>query len=125
MSPAAHHSGGWMKSPPDLVDRFSAGTAWLLDEPGVARRQMFGYPACFLDGHMFTSLFEDRWIVRLADADLDALAALGGSSFSPMPGRPMKGYLALPDELATPVAARPWLGRALAHARSLPPKAKR
>ena len=125
MSPAAHHSGGWTKSPPELRERFESGTAWLLDEVGVTRRQMFGYPACFLDGHMFTSLFEDRWVVRLPDGDLDELAALGGTSFAPMPGRPMKGYLALPVELATGEEARPWLERALAHARTLPPKAKR
>lgn len=110
------------KSPPELVQRFTEGTAWLLDEPGVGRRQMFGYPACFADGHMFTSLFADRWVVRLPDEARAELAALGGSGFEPMPGRPMTGYMLLPHGLAEPDAARPWLARALAHARSLPPK---
>ncbi len=119
---AASSGGGWAKSPPELVERFEAGTAGFLEEPGVRRRQMFGYPACFADGHMFTSLFRDRWVVRLPDEALAELAGLGGSSFEPMPGRPMTGYALLPADLADPYAAHPWLVRALAHARTLPPK---
>ncbi len=119
---ATSGGGGWAKSPPELVERFEAGTAVFLAEPGVRRRQMFGYPACFADGHMFTSLFRDRWVVRLPDDALAELAALGGSGFEPMPGRPMRGYALLPSDLADPYAAHPWLVRALAHARTLPPK---
>lgn len=121
----ANRAPRWSKSPPDLVARFDAGTGPLLDEPGVARRSMFGYPACFVDGHLFTSLFEDRWVVRLPDDGLAELDALGGVGFAPMPGRPMTGYRLLPPELAEPDAARPWLERALAHARGLPPKSPR
>jgi hypothetical protein len=40
-----------------------------------------------------------------------------------MPGRPMREYLVLPATLASnPAAMRPWLERALANARDLPPK---
>jgi TfoX/Sxy family transcriptional regulator of competence genes len=117
------HKDIWAKSPPDLVERFDAGTAWLLSEPGVDRRQMFGYPACFVDGNMFTSLHQDRWVVRLGDADRERLAGLGGSRFEVMPGREMKGYLVLPPELSQPDSARPWVERALAFGRSLPAKA--
>ena len=54
------NKGTWAKAPPDLVERFDTGTGWLLAEPGVERRQMFGYPACFVGGNMFTSLHQDR-----------------------------------------------------------------
>jgi TfoX/Sxy family transcriptional regulator of competence genes len=110
------------KSPQALVDRFEEGTAWLLEEPGVERRKMFGYPACFVGGNMFTSLYEDHWAVRLPEQDQARLAELGGTGFEVMPGRPMKGYIAFPDELTTPDAARPWLERALAFGRTLQPK---
>jgi TfoX/Sxy family transcriptional regulator of competence genes len=116
------HSGAWPKSPSELVSRFEEGTAWLLDEPGVARRQMFGYPACFVNGNMFTSLHEDRWVVRLGDSDRAELEGMGGGPFEVMPGRQMKGYVVLPADLAQPDAARPWLERALALGRSLPAK---
>ncbi len=118
-------TGSWQTSPPDLSDEFAAGTARVLAEPGVERRMMFGYPACFVNGNLFTSLFRDRWVVRLPDDDRAALAAAGGEAFSPVPGRPMTGYLLLPRELATSEASRPWVERALVHGRSLPPKRKR
>ena len=116
------NKGTWAKAPPDLVERFDTGTAWLLVEPGVERRQMFGYPACFVGGNMFTSLHQDRWVVRLGDADRARLAELGGTGFEVMPGREMKGYLVLPKELSEPATARPWVERALALGRSLPAK---
>jgi len=119
------HKGMWAKSPPDLAERFNAGTAPLLTEPGVERRQMFGYPACFVGGNMFTSLHEDRWVVRLGDDDRARLAELGGTRFEVMPGREMKGYLVLPAELSQPETARPWVERALAFGRSLPAKKKK
>ena len=107
------HRGGWTKAPGDL------------GEPGVERRQMFGYPACFVGGHMFTGLHQDRWVVRLGDADRAELARDGGTAFEPMPGRPMKGYLVLPANLIEIESVRPWLARALAHGRSLPAKQKK
>jgi len=42
-----------------------------------------------------------------------------------MPGKPMRGYLSFPaDMVANPDALRPWLERALAHVRQMPPKDK-
>jgi TfoX/Sxy family transcriptional regulator of competence genes len=112
----------WPRSPEELVRRFEMATDPLLERPGVERRKMFGYPACFLDGNMFTGLHEDRWIVRLADADRQELARLGGAQFAPMPGRPMKEYLALPADQREPQAVERWLAAAIGHAATLPPK---
>ena len=111
----------WEKAPPALVAAFDAAMAQI---PGVERRQMFGYPAAFSGGHLVTGLFEDRWMVRLPDDALAELAAAGGGPFEPMPGRPMRGYLTFPREMVgDPAELRPWLDRALAHVRAMPPKA--
>ena len=108
------------KSPADLVERFDAVAA---RHPEAERRKMFGYPALFVGGNMATGLYEDRWVVRLFDDDLERVLAVGGAPFSPMPGRSMKGWAALPpDVVADDAALEPWLERAFAFAGSLPPK---
>jgi TfoX/Sxy family transcriptional regulator of competence genes len=113
----------WGKSPPELVSAFAAAVAGL---PGAEPRKMFGFPAAFVNGNLFTGLFEDRWFVRLPEAERIELAGAGAASFEPMPGRPMREYVELPPALLADEAARDgWLRRALAHAEGLPPKQKR
>ncbi len=111
----------WKKSPPELVAAFESLTA---RHPELTARKMFGYPAAFLGGHMTTALHEDRWIVRLPEADrAELLAAPGAAPFEPMPGRPMKEYVVVPAALvADPTALDAWVDRAIAHVRTLPPK---
>ena len=117
------HQGEWAKAPPELAERFTATVSAL---PGAQVRKMFGYPAGFVNGNMFTGIFASSWFVRLPADGLAELAAAGGTEFSPMLGRPMRGYLALPDALAAdPEAAEPWVRRALDFAGQLPAKAKR
>jgi TfoX/Sxy family transcriptional regulator of competence genes len=109
-------------SPAALVERFDGVAA---RHPGAQRRKMFGYPALFVGGNLATSLFHDRWVVRLAPDDLEALLALpGAEGFSPMPGRFMTGWATLPRETVDDDdALDAWLERALAFAASLPAKA--
>lgn len=109
------------KSPAALVERFDAVAA---RHPAAARRPMFGYPALFVGGNYATGLFEDRWVVRLAPADLEAVLALpGAEAFSPMPGRSMRGWASLPaDVVRDDDALDAWIARALAFAGSLPAK---
>lgn len=113
---------GFGRSPAALVERFEAVAA---RHPQAQRRKMFGYPALFVGGNMATGLYEDRWVVRLFDDDLAALLALpGAATFSPMPGRAMKGWASLPPEVvADDSALDPWLERSFAFAGSLPAKA--
>jgi TfoX/Sxy family transcriptional regulator of competence genes len=114
---------GWSEAPPELIDAFGAALAEL---PDAVPRPMFGYPAGFARGQLFTGLFEDRWFVRLPDDDRVELAAAGGLPFEPMPGRSMREYLTLPPDLvADPAARRAWLDRSLRYAASLPPKPRR
>ncbi len=109
------------KSPPELVARFDAVAGRF---PAGQRRKMFGYPALFVGGNLATSLFADGWCVRLPDAELDRLLAMPGArTFAPMPGRTMRGYALLPpDVVADDDALSDWVGRAVEHAGSLPPK---
>ncbi len=112
----------WEKSPPELVAAFAALTA---RRPDLTTRKMFGYPAGFVGGHLTTALHQDHWIVRLpAEARSELLERPGALPFEPMPGRPMKEYVVLPaDVVADPTALDAWVDRAIAHVRTLPPKA--
>jgi TfoX/Sxy family transcriptional regulator of competence genes len=113
----------WGKSPPDLVTAFSDAVA---DLPGAEPRKMFGFPAAFVNGNLFTGLFEDRWFVRLPEAQRNELAGAGATAFEPMPGRPMREYVQLPPSVLADERARDgWLRRSLDHASGLPPKEKK
>jgi TfoX/Sxy family transcriptional regulator of competence genes len=117
------HGPDWQQAPEDLAERFTATVSAM---PGAQVRKMFGYPAGFVNGQLFTGIFASSWFVRLPDDERSQLAAAGGTPFEPMPGRPMREYLVLPPETAgDPAAAEPWVGRALAYVQRLPPKKKR
>jgi TfoX/Sxy family transcriptional regulator of competence genes len=111
----------WRKSPEELVERFGAAVAGV---EGLETRKMFGYPAGFVGGNMVTGLHQDSWIVRLPEDERRQRLDAGWSIFEPMPGRPMREYVAMPpDVIDDPEAARGWVERAAAYVRTLPPKA--
>jgi hypothetical protein len=110
----------WPRSSDELTKRFDAGVAGI---EGLERRQMFGYPAAFIGGNLTTSLHRESWIVRLPDAQREERVRAGWSEFEPMPGRPMRGYVAMPPAVAAdPDEARAWVERAADYVRTLPPK---
>jgi len=110
------------KTPDELAARFASATEGI---PGVERRKMFGYPAAFVGGNLVTGLYGEGWHVRLREDAQAELLAAGGRPFEPMPGRPMRGYVYLPDEVvADPSALASWLDRAVAFGRTLPAKRK-
>ena len=110
----------WRKAPADLVARFHDAVAGI---EGVEVRKMFGYPAAFLGGNLTAGLYQESVMVRLPGDERAERIADGWSLFEPMPGRPMREYVALPPEVAGDVVAmRHWLERAAAHVRTLPPK---
>jgi TfoX/Sxy family transcriptional regulator of competence genes len=115
--------GDWKKAPPGLVAAFDAA---LPADERLVRRTMFGYPCAFVAGNMAAGLFADRVFVRVGEPDQAALARRGGRPFEPMAGRPMRGYFELPPSVAgAPGDLRRYLGLAIAHTASLPPKAPR
>jgi TfoX/Sxy family transcriptional regulator of competence genes len=109
------------KSSPELIARFDAAAARF---PEAERRKMFGYPALFVSGNLVTGLFARTWMIRLPDDDRAALLELPGAApFEPMPGRTMKGYATLPDDVvADDDALDDWVRRAIAFGRTLPAK---
>jgi hypothetical protein len=111
-------------SPPELIERFGM----ILERfPDLGQRKMFGYPAAFVAaGHMVTGLHGADWIVRLSEDDGAVLRRLGGVDFEPMPGRPMKGFFSLPNDIVVDDdQVADWIGRAQAHAATPPPKKPR
>ena len=90
----------------------------------IERRQMFGFPVAFAQGHMFMGLHENRMILRLGEAERARfVAAFAARLFEPMAGRPMREYVVAPEALlADRAELQSWCDRALAYALSLPPK---
>lgn len=112
----------WTKSPPQLIATFES----VVPGAPVVARPMFGYPAAFVNGNMFMSLFEDRMILRLDERHREQLLAAGGRVFEPMKGRPMSQYIEVPDAIvADKRKLKTWVAHALDHGASLPPKAKK
>jgi TfoX/Sxy family transcriptional regulator of competence genes len=109
------------KSSPEVVALFERVFP---DDPRAERRQMFGYPAGFVNGNMFGGLFANDVMLRLSDADRQVFQEQHGAQpFSPM-GRPMKEYVGVPHAIVSdPDQLSAWVRRAFDYASSLPPKA--
>ena len=110
----------WRKSDPERVAQFHDTVAGI---EGLEVRKMFGYPAGFVGGYMAAGLHQDAFIVRLPEEEGAARLADGWEQFEPMPGRPMRGFVVLPEDVRDdPDEARRWTERAVAHVRTMPPK---
>jgi TfoX/Sxy family transcriptional regulator of competence genes len=111
------------------VPRPSDGTKALFasvmpDDPRVVVKPMFGNLGAFVNGNMFAGLFGATVGVRVSDVDRAALEDIEGTGPFGPEGRPMGGYVGLPEAWAgDPAKAVPWVERAHAHVAGLPPKA--
>ena len=112
------------KAPGEMVSLFEKA---MKDFPMATQRKMFGYPAAFVNGNMFTGLFQEEMFLRLCDEDRAAIRKEYGTPlFEPMPGRPMRGYVVVPRYvLNSPRLLRAWLTKGMEYCKSLPPKVKR
>src|SRR5947209_5060511 len=110
----------WKKSPQSLIDVFESVRP---DAPAQAR-QMFGYPACFVNGNMFMGLHEEKMILRLPEHDrTKLLKETGAKVFEPMAGRPMKEYVVVPPAfLKNKAKVRTWVQKAFTYGQTLPSK---
>jgi TfoX/Sxy family transcriptional regulator of competence genes len=112
----------WKKAPDELIATFDEA---LPADGRVERRKMFGFPSAFVNGQMFTGLFQEEMFVRLAESERDKLLSSGWHLFEPMPGRPMREYVVIPKGVLDDRAGvRKWVKRALDYAAALPPKKK-
>lgn len=94
------------------------------DTPGVEVKPMFGNLGAFVNGNMFAGLLGPSVGVRLlTEQAKDELASADGAGPFGPGEKPMREYLALPDQWRdTPDLATPWIERALAEIAGLPPK---
>lgn len=74
-------------------------TSIVPEDPRVRIKPMFGNLAGFINGNMFTGLYGRQVFVRLGETERRRLLEQeGAAEFSPMPGKPMKEYVTLPEE---------------------------
>lgn len=113
----------WEKSSKDLIDLFAALAP---RGAGIEQKQMFGWPCCFVSGNLFTGLHKQSMIFRLSEEDqAELLKQPDALRFEPMPGRAMRGYVALSNPLTHDRGQlQDWIGRSLRYALTLSAKAK-
>lgn len=88
---------------------------------------MFGYPVCYVNGNMFTGLYEDRIILRLSEKEKEE-ALSNKDIFQPFEsmGRTMKQYVTIINALNLDRSfIASWLNKSFEYTRSLPPKEKK
>jgi hypothetical protein len=92
--------------------------------PGVTEKRMFGGLAFLVGGNMAISASgQGGALVRVDPAESSALIATANASEAVMGGRSMQGWLRVSAEhLETDEQLTEWVSRAVAYARSLPPK---
>ena len=104
-----------------LADRIRAHIG---AEPALTERRMFGGLAFLINGHMSVAASgQGGLLVRVDPDESDAL--IDDSSAEPMVmrGRPMTGWLRVPEaDLRDESELERWVKIGVAYARSLPPK---
>lgn len=98
----------------------------LADRRNIEEKAMFGGLAFMAHGHMCCGLVQAQLMVRVDPQAYDRL--LQEPHVQPMDftGRPLRGFLYVePAGIASTPALRKWIGRALAFAERLPPRAER
>jgi hypothetical protein len=111
----------WKPAPAPLIAAFDAAITGFA---GIERKKMFGYPAAFVNGRLFTGLFQESMIIKLPETLRQELLALRGAApFEPVPGRVMREFVVVPRTLvAAPATLRPWLRWSYTYVKSLAPK---
>lgn len=105
----------------ELADRirYLIGTG-----PGITEKKMFGGLAFLIGGNIAISASgQGGALIRVDPADTDALTAAGKATVAVMGGRTMQGWLRVRSaDLEADEQLTDWVSRAVAYARSLPPK---
>lgn len=112
----------WRKPKPELVERFNAA---LPVHPDLRPRQMFGYPASFVNGYFFVGLHNDDVIVRLPGELKERFPELAGAAhFDPMgTGKGMKEWWLIPSSITSDEnALKAFFEATFAEVQQLPPK---
>ncbi|MDH4102564.1 MAG: TfoX/Sxy family protein [Thermoleophilia bacterium] len=97
----------------------------LAPEDGVTQRKMFGGLAFMVDGHMACGVVGEDLMLRLGAEGAEAVLERAHVRPMDFTGRPMTGMVYVDSAGLRGVALRNWVEKAVAHARSLPPKVPR
>lgn len=113
-----------MPRPDDEIKEFFASV--MPEDARIQLRPMFGNLAAFVNGNMFAGLYGQQIFVRLSEPQRAKLLEHEGTSeFSPMPGRPMKEYVAVPETWREEdQQLRDWIAESLKWVGEMPEKAK-
>ncbi|HEX3081729.1 MAG TPA: TfoX/Sxy family protein [Candidatus Saccharimonadia bacterium] len=94
--------------------------------PQLVVRPMFGHLAAFGadNGQMTAGVYGTEVNLRLSEADrAELMATYDAKLFEPLPGRPMREYVVVPEEVqADEKLLEHWLQRAIDYTSGLPPK---
>ena len=113
----------WEKAPEELVQFL----AEKMKNVKCEYRKMFGYPAYFVNGNMFAGIHGGTLFLRLSDSDVKKVMETNSEVgfFEPMPGRQMKGYVAVSKPFYSDDSLfEKWLEKSVRYVSSLPPKKK-
>jgi TfoX/Sxy family transcriptional regulator of competence genes len=110
----------WQKPSTELVDLFES----VMPGPPAVQRKIFGYPAGFVNGNMFMGLFQESMNLRLATGPREEFLKIHKAKlFEPMPGRPMREYVEVPQSvLQDKQELAAWVAKAFEYGASLKPK---
>jgi TfoX/Sxy family transcriptional regulator of competence genes len=111
----------WKKAPNELVNYLAKHTA----ELNCDFRKMFGYPAYFVNGNLFTGIHGDSLFIRLSESEIKKFTEMNSEAtpFEPVAGRFMKGYVVVPQSVySNEKLFNEWLKKSFKYASSLPPK---
>lgn len=91
----------------------------------VVEKKMFGGLAFMVDGHMTLGIVGLALMVRVGKDAYEAALGMKGAGEMDFTGRPMRGFVLVGGSgYATDTQLEEWVGMALAHTKSLPPKKK-
>lgn len=86
-------------------------------------KSLFGGIGFLIHGNMACGVNKQDLIVRLGEADFDEALKKPGVRIFDFSGRPMKGWIMVSSSgYASDKQLQGWIDKAVAHAKSLPPK---
>lgn len=111
----------WKKPSEKMIEFFDS---ILPSSSKVERKKMFGCPVGFINGNMLMGLHNDRIVLRLAEKEReDFIREYNAEIFEPMPGRKMREYIVVPENLLTNISSlKTWCEKSYEYASKLKPK---
>lgn len=111
----------WEKMSEDTAEKLEA----LVQPFACQKKPMFGYDVYWVNGNMFTGVFQSSIFFRLSSQDQEEFLGMykDARQFEPMKGRSMKEYVVVPESvLEDKNTVGEWMRRSFEYTKSLPEK---